>query len=137
MPNGHTPELGEVGITTGWVYSFKSPMSKSYLIFFSNIIKKGRTNSTNEVISDILRQTSITVMPKEICSRFLRTNRQICAGEIDPVHSSCKVFNFFIFIAGGTQKINLLLKAGGRVVNFGKRHQRKVDNPFFLSSTKS
>jgi hypothetical protein len=29
-------------------------------------------------------------------------------------------------ITGGTQKINLLDKAGGRVVYLGKKHQRKI-----------
>jgi len=31
---------------------------------------------------------------------------------------------------GGTQKINLLHKAGGRVVYFGYKNQRKVENFF-------
>ena len=46
-------------------------------------------------------------------------------------------FHLNMLLAGGTQKINLLHKAGGRVVSFGKRYQRKVDKIFFLSSTKS
>jgi len=32
-----------------------------------------------------------------------------------------------LVIIGGTQKINLLHKAGGRVVYFEKKHQRKVE----------
>ncbi len=35
-------------------------------------------------------------------------------------------WEILIVIPGGAQKINLLHKAGGRVVSFGKRHQQKI-----------
>jgi len=36
----------------------------------------------------------------------------------------------------GTQKINLLHKAGGRVVYFGYKHQRKVEKKIFYFQRK-
>jgi hypothetical protein len=42
---------------------------------------------------------------------------------------TCNCFHVIkvVYKTGGTQKINLLHKAGGRVVYFGYKHQRKVE----------
>ncbi len=37
------------------------------------------------------------------------------------------MIKIMLIYAGGTQKINLLHKAGDRVVYFGKKHQQKVE----------
>lgn len=69
MPNGRKPEIGSRGITTGW----------------------GKTSSNDTGSSPMLRQTTITIMENEVCEtpKNLLTSRMICAGELNPVHSSC------------------------------------------------
>jgi len=37
------------------------------------------------------------------------------------------MIKIMLIYVGGTQKINLLHKAGDRVVYFGKKHQQKVE----------
>ena len=51
----------------------------------------------------MLRQTTITIMENEVCEtpKNLLTSRMICAGELNPVHSSCYVnfiINCYIFL---------------------------------------
>ena len=60
-----------------------------------------------------------------------------CSRKFRNVPECFKMFKNLFYNAGGTQKINLLHKAGGRVVYFGYKHQRKVEKFFFLNSTKS